>query len=79
MKVVDKLRNFITESKRVLRIAKKPTKQEFWTISKVAGLGLLLIGFAGFLLHIIDAAVSIYLSVGIVFILVIYLMFIKKG
>lgn len=75
---VEKLRNFITESKRVLRIAKKPSKEEYWTITKVSGLGLLLIGFAGFLLHMSDIAVSIYLTVGIVFILVFYLMFIKK-
>ena len=75
---VEKLRNFITECKRVLRIAKKPTKQEYWTITKVSGIGLLLIGLAGFLLHIADYLVSIYLAVGIVFILVFYLMFVKK-
>ena len=74
---LEKLRNFITESKRVLRIAKKPSKQEYWTITKVSGLGILLIGFAGFLLFIADFAVSIYLSVGVVFLLVLYLMFMK--
>lgn len=76
---IEKLRNFITESKRVLRIAKKPTKEEYWTITKVSGLGLLLIGLAGFLLHMADVlAPQIYLPVIIVFILVFYLMFIKK-
>lgn len=74
---LEKLKNFITECRRVLRIAKKPSKQEYWTIVKVSGLGLLLIGFAGFLLHIADFAVSIYLAVGVVFLLVLYLMFMK--
>ena len=75
MNTINKLKKFITESKRVLRIAKKPTKEEYWTITKVSGLGLLIIGFAGFLLHVADFAVSIYLAVGVVFILVLYLMF----
>ena len=76
---VEKLRNFITECKRVLRIAKKPSKQEYWTITKVSGIGLLLIGFAGFLLTMADFIVSIYLSVGIVFVLVLYLMYVKRS
>ncbi|MFP4567988.1 MAG: protein translocase SEC61 complex subunit gamma [Candidatus Woesearchaeota archaeon] len=77
MSVINKLTNFITESKRVLRIAKKPSKEEYWTITKVSGLGLLLIGFAGFLLHMADIA-STYLAVGVVFLIVLYLMFVKK-
>ena len=79
MGAFEKLGNFITECKRVLRIAKKPSKQEYWTITKVPGLGLLIIGFAGFLLHMADFAVSIYLSVGIVFLLVLYLMYAKRN
>ena len=75
---VEKIRNFITESKRVLRISKKPTKDEYWTITKVSGLGILLIGLAGFLLHMADTLVSIFLATAIVFIIVLYLMFIKK-
>lgn len=78
MKVINKLNKFITESKRVLRIAKKPSKQEYFTITKVSGIGLLVIGFAGFLLYIADVLVTIYLSVGVVFLLVLYLMFMKK-
>ncbi|RMF05527.1 protein translocase SEC61 complex subunit gamma [Candidatus Woesearchaeota archaeon] len=40
---------FAKECWRVLKITKKPTKEEFKTIVKVSGLGLLLIGFIGFL------------------------------
>lgn len=78
MKMINKLNKFIGESKRVLRIAKKPSKQEYFTITKVSGIGLLVIGFAGFLLYIADVLVTIYLSVGVVFLLVLYLMFMKK-
>ncbi len=75
---VERIRNFITESRRVLRISKKPTKQEYWTITKVSGLGILLIGLAGFLLHMTEVLVTIFLTTAIVFIIVLYLMFIKK-
>ena len=32
----------------------KPTKEEFKTISKISGLGILIIGLIGFLVHVID-------------------------
>ncbi len=50
----DKLKEFTTECIRVLRITKRPNKEEFLTIVKVAGLGILIIGFIGFLLHMIN-------------------------
>ncbi len=53
MSYVEKFKNFVTESKRVLRVTKKPTKEEYLTISKVSAIGILIIGFMGFLLHFI--------------------------
>lgn len=52
-----KLKSFIAECKRVLSITKKPTKDEFKTIVKVSGIGILLIGFIGFLIQMIKIAV----------------------
>jgi protein transport protein SEC61 subunit gamma and related proteins len=49
-----KLKGFIKECARVLRITKKPTMEEYKTISKVSGLGILIIGLIGFLVHLID-------------------------
>ena len=49
-----KLKDFWIQTRRVLRITKKPDKQEFWTIVKVSGLGILVIGFIGFVLAIIN-------------------------
>ncbi len=48
------LKRLWEESIRVLRITTKPTKEEFKTIVKVSGLGILLIGLIGFLLHLIS-------------------------
>jgi protein transport protein SEC61 subunit gamma and related proteins len=48
-----KLRNFVAESIRVLKITKKPTKEEYQTILKASALGMAIIGILGFLIQII--------------------------
>lgn len=53
-----KFREFVDECTRVLRITKKPDKSEFLTVSKVAGLGILIIGFIGFTLHLVSYAIT---------------------
>ena len=45
-----RLKRFIGECKRVLSVTKKPNREEFITIVKVAGIGILLIGLIGFLI-----------------------------
>ncbi|MBC7085423.1 MAG: protein translocase SEC61 complex subunit gamma [Methanomethylovorans sp.] len=37
---------------RVLKLAKKPSREEFLTIAKVAGIGILAIGIMGFIIYI---------------------------
>ncbi|RBQ24148.1 MAG: Protein translocase subunit SecE [Methanocorpusculum sp. MCE] len=38
---------------RVLKLARIPTKEEFWKISAVAAVGIVLIGVLGFLIYLI--------------------------
>ncbi|WP_406671400.1 protein translocase SEC61 complex subunit gamma [Methanolobus sp. ZRKC4] len=38
---------------RVLKLTKKPSREEFQMIAKVAGLGILAIGFVGFLIYVL--------------------------
>lgn len=47
----EKLKNYIIECKRVLKVTKKPDRQEFTTIVKVSGVGILVIGLLGFLIN----------------------------
>lgn len=47
-----KLKSFGIQCRRVLKITQKPTKEEFKIIVKVSGLGILLIGLIGFLIHL---------------------------
>ena len=43
----------LAEYMRVLKLARKPTKDEFIMIAKVAGAGILLIGFIGFMIYLV--------------------------
>ena len=42
----------LTSYVRVLKMATTPTKEEFLQVSKIAGAGILLIGFIGFLIGV---------------------------
>ena len=48
-----KIKSFIQECLRVLRVTKKPDSIEFKTIVKVSGLGILIIGLIGFVVQMI--------------------------
>ncbi len=39
--------------KRVWIALRKPTKEEFWMTSKIAGIGVLILGFIGFIIAFI--------------------------
>ncbi|MBT3416603.1 protein translocase SEC61 complex subunit gamma [Candidatus Woesearchaeota archaeon] len=51
--IISKLKSFITQSKRVFKITKKPTNEELKITVKVTGIGILLIGAMGFLIHLV--------------------------
>lgn len=48
-----KIKSFIREAIRVLKVTKKPDAFEFKTIVKVSGLGILVIGLIGFIVQMI--------------------------
>ena len=51
--LMNKLKQFSRECVRVLKVTKKPTSLEFKTIVKVTGIGILVIGFLGFMIQLI--------------------------
>ncbi len=48
-----KLKRFIKETIRVLRITKKPSKEEYKSIIKVTSLGAAIIGALGFVIFLL--------------------------
>jgi len=43
----------LSEYTRILKLARKPTREEFIMIAKVAGAGILLIGVVGFMIYLV--------------------------
>jgi protein transport protein SEC61 subunit gamma-like protein len=58
MDTINKIKSFINECKRVLKITKKPDNNEFKEIVKVSGAGILIIGIIGFLIQLIRTLIS---------------------
>ncbi|HIH21472.1 MAG: protein translocase SEC61 complex subunit gamma [Candidatus Diapherotrites archaeon] len=48
-----KIRAFIDDSKRIFTISRKPTKEEFLTMLKVTGLGIIIIGIIGYIVSLV--------------------------
>lgn|GEM_PF-259898 len=49
----ERIMSTINEYIRVLRFARKPTREEFYAISKVAAAGIVLIGLIGFVIYLL--------------------------
>ncbi len=49
----EKLRDFFTESRRVLMVTKKPGWKEFKMAVKITGIGMILIGIIGLIIRMI--------------------------
>tara|TARA_Y100000310_G_C20384081_1_gene669577 strand:- start:246 stop:422 length:177 start_codon:yes stop_codon:yes gene_type:complete len=54
-----KTKSYVKECRRVLKVTKKPNKEEFMAITKVTGLGMLVIGLIGFIITLLGWAVGI--------------------
>ncbi len=51
--ILESLKQFVTKSKRVWMIMKKPSMKEFELISKISAIGILLLGVIGFFFSIL--------------------------
>jgi protein transport protein SEC61 subunit gamma-like protein len=48
--MLEKLKSFLVQSKRVWLVLRKPSMDEFQLIAKVSAIGILLIGLVGFII-----------------------------
>ena len=51
--MIIKLKSFVLQSHRVWSILKKPSAFEFKSVAKVSAIGMLIIGFIGFIITLI--------------------------
>ena len=50
---LDNITGWLKQYWRILQLTRKPSNEEFFTISKVAGAGILLIGAIGFAIYLV--------------------------
>lgn len=50
--------SFIKQCKKVLRVSKKPGRDEYINVAKVTGIGIIIIGVVGFVISIIAQLIS---------------------
>ena len=48
------IRDFINQSIRILKLARKPTKEEFIRMVKITGVGFLALGIIGYIFQLIE-------------------------
>lgn len=51
--LIQRFKSFIIECRRVWQVTKKPTKEELKVIVKITGIGILVIGFIGFIINML--------------------------
>jgi protein transport protein SEC61 subunit gamma-like protein len=50
---LESITNSVKQYIRILKLTRKPSKDEFLMISKVAGAGIVLIGIIGFIIYLV--------------------------
>lgn len=50
---MEKIKSFFAQCRRVWTVLKKPSRQEFLSISKISAIGILALGLVGFLIGIL--------------------------
>ena len=50
----ESIRGFLKQCERVLRVSKKPDNEEYKTVAKVTGLGIIVIGLRGFVISLLS-------------------------
>ncbi len=54
MSVSDWVKKAYTETRRILRLTRKPKRSEYEETAKITGLGMILIGLLGFIVFILS-------------------------
>lgn len=54
----ESISRFMKMNQRVLRVAKRPDRDEFINVAKITGLGIIVIGVIGFIISLIAQALG---------------------
>ena len=59
MNVQESFNKFVKDSKRVLKVARKPGKEEYLELAKVTSIGVVIIGVIGFVIFLLGSLIGL--------------------
>ena len=59
MNVQERVDKFIKDSKRVLKVSRKPDKEEYFELAKISALGVLVVGAIGFVIVLLGSLIGL--------------------
>jgi protein transport protein SEC61 subunit gamma and related proteins len=57
-KIFEKIREFLQNTKRIVRVARRPSAHEVRLIARVSGIGILIVGVVAYLIQILGTIVN---------------------
>ena len=59
MNVQERFNKFIKDSKRVLKVARKPDTKEYMELAKISAIGVAIIGVVGFIIVLLGSLIGL--------------------
>ena len=59
MNVQERVDKFIKDSKRVLKVARKPDTKEYMELAKISAIGVAIIGVVGFIIVLLGSLIGL--------------------
>ena len=59
MNVQEEFNKFIKDSKRVLKVSRKPDAKEYMELAKVVSIGVLIVGAIGFIIVLLGSLIGL--------------------
>ena len=59
MNVQERIDKFVKDSKRVLKVSRKPDAQEYRELAKVSAIGVVIIGVMGFVIVLLGSLIGL--------------------
>ncbi len=59
MNVQERIDKFVKDSKRVLKVSRKPDAQEYRELAKVSAIGVVIIGVIGFVIVLLGSLIGL--------------------
>lgn len=60
---ISKIKDFLIQCKRTLKIARKPKKEELKKTARICGIGIIIVGIIGFVFYLISTLGLIVLGI----------------